>query len=366
MKTTLIGLLLFSLSVTGLDAQADAADTTVYNVAEQMPYPLLKSCNPDLHSGWTEDSVRRCAEIQLLTILTRNIRYPEEARKNNTEGTVVVTFVVEPDGKMSNYRILKDIGDGCGGEALRVLQALEEVGLRWQPARRDGKIIRMRQSMPLRFKLQEALPYYIDAQGDTIYSVYDAAPAFRGGMDSLVGFILNRLQYPPEYADSCKTGVIEMSLLIGDDGSVDVENQLDFSNLGSEFQFQALRLANRTEGYWTPAQYGEKPVASTLPFRVLFKSNRPGCAAANARFDKATLLADEGAALFEQNKTEEAIGKWTEALALQPGNTEWLYYRGTALLNMGRKEDACKDYNLVKQILGITWFETVRKLVCGW
>ncbi len=365
MKTSLFGLLFF-LTVTGLNGQATDSDTTIYNVAEQMPYPLLKSCRPDLHTGWTEDSVRRCAEIQLLTILSQNIRYPEEARKNNKEGTVVVTFVVEPEGKMSNYQILKDIGDGCGAEALRVLQALEEVGLRWQPAKREGKVVRMRQSMPLRFKLQEALPYYVDEQGDSIYTSYDTAPEFRGGMDSLVSFALNQLQYPPDFADSCKTGVIEMSLIIWNDGSVQVENQLDFSNLGSEFQFQALRLVNRTEGYWTPAQYQGKAVTTTLPFRVLFKSDRKGCAAANAQFDKATILANEGATFFEQEKPDEAIRKWTEALALQPDNTEWLYYRGTALLNTDHKEEACKDFNRVKEILGITWFEAVRKLVCGW
>ncbi|MBK7936953.1 MAG: TonB family protein [Lewinellaceae bacterium] len=365
MKNTLFGLLLL-LSATSLSAQTALADTTVYQVAEQMPYPILKSCNIELHPGWTEDSVRRCAEVQLLTILSHNIRYPEEARKNNTEGTVVVTFVVEPDGKMTHYQILKDIGNGCGEEARRVLQALEGVGLRWKPAQREGKVVRMRQSLPLRFKLQEPLPYYLTPEGDTIYSMYDAEPGFRGGMDSLVRFVLNQLQYPPEYADSCKTGVIEMSLLIGNDGSVEVENQLDFSNLGSEFQWQALRLVNRTAGYWTPAQYQGKPVATTLPFRVLFKSNKTGCAAANDRFDRATLLADEGATFFEGNKTEEAIQKWTEALTLQPDNTEWLYYRGTTLLNMDRKEDACKDFNRVKEILGITWFEAVRKLVCGW
>ena len=365
MKNTFFGFF-FSLFAAALSAQTAVADTTVYNVAEQMPYPLVKSCNRDLHPGWTEDSVRRCAEIQLLTILSHNIRYPEEARKNNTEGTVVVTFVVEPDGKMSNYKILKDIGQGCGDESLRVLQALEEVGLRWQPAKRGGQTVRMRHSLPLRFKLQEALPYYLNARGDTIYSVYDTAPDFKGGMDSLISFVLNRLQYPPEYLDSCKTGVIEMALTIRDDGSIDVDNQLDFNNLGSEFQWEALRLANRTEGYWIPAQYQGLPVNTTLPLRVLFKSGKRGCATANERFDKATLLADEGAALFEQNKPEGAIKKWSDALALQPGNTEWMYYRGTTLLNSGKREEACVDFNRVKEILGITWFESVRKLVCGY
>lgn len=365
MRTTFFGIF-FSLTTSLLSAQTAASDTTIYEVSERMPFPLMKSCNQAQHPGWTEDSTRRCAETQLMRLLSQNIRYPEAARTNNTEGTVVVTFVVEPTGRMTYYKILKDIGNGCGDEALRVLKALDTIGLRWQPALRDGKPVRVRQSLPLRFKLQEAIPYYVSEQGDTIYSVYDVGPGFQGGLDSLVGFVLNRLSYPSAYTDSCKTGVIEMALLIFDDGSVEVDNQIDFNNLGPDFQWEALRLVNRTEGLWTPAQRNGTPVTTSLPLRVLFKSPKPGCTAANSRFDRATLLAEEGASLLEQNKPEEALQKWTEALAIQPNNTEWLYYRGTTLLNQGRREDACADYNRVKQILGITWFEQIRRVVCGW
>lgn len=342
------------------------ADTTVYNVAEKMPYPLLKSCNPELHPGWTEDSVRRCADLQLLTILSQNIRYPDSARLKNTQGTVVVSFVVEPGGRMTQYKLLKDIGDGCGEEALRVLKALDTIGLRWQPALRDDKPVRVRQSVPLRFRLQEALPYYITPDNDTLYSIIDKEPVFQGGTDSLINFVYNRLTYPAAYIDSCKAGVIEMTLVIDAAGDVTVDNQIDFMNLGADFQWEALRLANRTSERWTPAEYQGKKVGTTLPLRVLFKSTGKGCTALNERFDRATLLADEGTALLEQQKTEDAIGKWTEALALYPDNTEWLYYRGTTLLNLNRREEACKDYSRVKQVLGITWFEGVRKLICGW
>ncbi|HRI61685.1 MAG TPA: energy transducer TonB, partial [Saprospiraceae bacterium] len=96
---------LFLLLAAGmLHAQATVSDTTIYDVAERMPYPLLKSCNPALHPGWTDDSTRRCAEIQLLTLLSQNIRYPEPARVNNIQGTVVVSFVVEPSGRMTYYK----------------------------------------------------------------------------------------------------------------------------------------------------------------------------------------------------------------------------------------------------------------------
>ncbi|MEO6760236.1 MAG: TonB family protein, partial [Saprospiraceae bacterium] len=349
-------------------AQTMPADTTIHELSslDQFPYPLMNSCQPERHPGWPLDSIRRCAESQLLTLLARNVRYPEAARQNNTEGTVVVSFVVEADGRMQQYRLLKDIGNGCGEESVRVMKALEEAGLRWQPGLLKGKPVRARQVLPIRFRLQEAPPYYLSERGDTIYTVIESAPGFAGGMDSLTKFLINTLEYPPEFEDSCQTGIIEMALLIRKDGTIEVDNQLDFNNLGFEFQFKALRLALQTQGLWEPARYAGKPVNSTLPLRVVFKSDEPYCAAANRTFDQTMLLADAGAALFEENKPEEAIKKWNEALDLQPNNTELLYYRGSALLNLNKREEACEDFGRIRTLLGITWFEPMRRIACGW
>lgn len=341
-------------------------DTAIYEVAEQLPYPLLASCQPEQHPGWTLDSIRGCAEPQLLALLAKNIRYPEEARQQNIEGTVVTSFVVEKNGQMSGISILKDIGGGCGDEAARVLGALGELGLRWKPAMRGGKSVRMRQALPVRFKLQEALPYYLAENGDTIYVNTDTPVDFPGGADSLIAFVLNRLEYPVQYIDSCKTGVIEMAVLIRPNGNVEISNQLDFNNLGSDFLWKAIQLVNNTAGYWTAATYHGKPVTTTVPLRVLFKSSSPGCAQTNARFDQAMILADEGANLANQNETDKAIEKWTQALALQPDNTELMYYRGSAYLGLNKREEACQDFNQIKRVLGLTWFEPLRRLACGW
>lgn len=366
MKSTVCSLL-FVLSCIFSFAQGTAAvDTTIYEITEETAYPLMASCDPARHVSWTADSIRRCAESQLLSILSSNIRYPADAADNNIQGTVVTSFVVELSGKMSNFKLLKDIGGGCGAEAIRVLKAFDEAGLRWQPARIAGKPVRMRQSLPLRFRLQEALPYYLNDRNDTIYTSVSSSPGFRPGLDSLASFALNRLRYPAAQLDSCKTGVIEMSLVIHRDGSVNVENQLDFNSLGYDFQWEAIRLANQTNGMWTPGTYNDKLVNTTQSFRVLFKSDKKNCAAANQRFDQAMLLADEGATLLESDQADAAIAKWTDALKLQPNNTEIIYYRGTAYLNQNKRDEACADYNRIKELMGTTWFEPVRRLFCGW
>jgi len=367
MKSTIFTLFLLLFGAV-LSAQTET-DTTINTVADVMPYPLVNSCIPERNLQWNgnPDSIRRCAEGHLFAILAQNIRYPIEARDNNVQGTVVVSCVIEPQtGKMSQMQLLRDIGSGCGAEALRVLNALQAAGMRWNPGMVAGKPARVRHALPIRFRLQEALPYYVSTEGDTVYTQYQKPPNFVGGVDSLLVFLVNGLDYPKDWKDSCKTGVIEMETLVQTNGTIRALNQLDFSNLGMDFQFEALRLANRSGGLWIPAEYDGKPVNCTLPLRVVFKSEENKCATANANFDRAMILADEGATLLEAEKLDEAIQKWDEAIAMQPNNCELLYYRGTARMNQNKRDEACQDYNRIKEILGLTWFEDIRRLMCGY
>ena len=59
-------------------------------------------------------------EDSLYAYIARNIKYPETAKKEKIEGRVFVTFVIEKDGQVSSAKILRDIGGGCGEEAIRV------------------------------------------------------------------------------------------------------------------------------------------------------------------------------------------------------------------------------------------------------
>ncbi|HEY4326080.1 MAG TPA: TonB family protein [Mucilaginibacter sp.] len=67
--------------------------------------------------------------------IERNKRYPNIARKNGTHGTVVIGFVVEADGTLTNFKVVKGIGDGCDEEALRILKIVSK----WRYGIRRGK-----------------------------------------------------------------------------------------------------------------------------------------------------------------------------------------------------------------------------------
>jgi len=86
----------------------------------------------------------------LYKYLRENIKYPQLARDNNITGKVYVTFVVEKDGSIANPRVLKDIGGGCGAEAIRVVKAMPK----WSPGKQRGKAVRVQFNLPVSFNLQ--------------------------------------------------------------------------------------------------------------------------------------------------------------------------------------------------------------------
>lgn len=82
---------------------------------------------------------------------SENIKYPQEAKANNISGKVYVTFVVEADGSISNPRLLRDIGGGCGQEAIRVVKLMP----RWNPGKEKGQPVRVQFNLPVNFTLTD-------------------------------------------------------------------------------------------------------------------------------------------------------------------------------------------------------------------
>ncbi len=86
----------------------------------------------------------------LLKYLAQNIKYPPLARDNGITGKVFVTFVVERDGSIANVKLLRDIGGGCGAEAIRVVKSMPK----WNPGKQRGKAVRVQFNLPVNFTLK--------------------------------------------------------------------------------------------------------------------------------------------------------------------------------------------------------------------
>ncbi|MBO6117442.1 MAG: energy transducer TonB [Bacteroidales bacterium] len=87
---------------------------------------------------------------ELNKYLAQNIKYPQQARETGTQGKVFLTFVVEKDGSITDIKVLRDIGSGCGEEAIRVVKSMPK----WTPAKQRGKTVRQQFNLPVNFTLQ--------------------------------------------------------------------------------------------------------------------------------------------------------------------------------------------------------------------
>ncbi|MBO4607484.1 MAG: energy transducer TonB [Prevotella sp.] len=86
----------------------------------------------------------------LLSWLSQNIHYPPVAEENGIQGRVVVSFVVEPDGSISNVQVVRGVDPSLDKEAVRVTKAMPK----WQPGKQNGQAVRVKYNLPVTFKLQ--------------------------------------------------------------------------------------------------------------------------------------------------------------------------------------------------------------------
>lgn len=107
------------------------AKDEVFMVAEQMP---------EFPGGMKE----------LLKFLQDNLKYPENAMKNNVQGRVIVQFVVEKDGTPTEFKVARSVDPDLDAEALRVLQTMPK----WKPGMQRGEVVRVKFTVPVSFKLQ--------------------------------------------------------------------------------------------------------------------------------------------------------------------------------------------------------------------
>ena len=85
----------------------------------------------------------------MIEFLQTNMKYPEDAEKQKVEGRVMVQFVVETDGSVSDVHVAKQVFPSLDAEAIRVVQAMPK----WMPGKEKGKVVRVKYNLPIVFRM---------------------------------------------------------------------------------------------------------------------------------------------------------------------------------------------------------------------
>ena len=86
----------------------------------------------------------------LMSFLNSNIKYPVVAQENGVQGRVIVGFVVERDGSITDVKVMRSVDPSLDREAQRVVKAMPK----WKPGKQNGSAVRVKYTVPVVFRLQ--------------------------------------------------------------------------------------------------------------------------------------------------------------------------------------------------------------------
>lgn len=150
--------------VIGGDSFAHASETekvtsAVKNTAEIGEKAIESSDPKKVFTGKVYDLVDEMPSFpggleELYKWIDNNVQYPAVARENGIEGRVILKFIVEKDGSLSDSTVIHSVHPMVDREALRLVGQMPK----WNPGKRAGVPVRVRYCLPIKFKLGETKP----------------------------------------------------------------------------------------------------------------------------------------------------------------------------------------------------------------
>ena len=220
----------------------------------------------------------------LMQFLSKNIRYPVNAQKNNTQGRVTVQFIVNADGSVSNIGIIRGVDPELDGEAVRVISTMPN----WKPGMQKGKAVRVKYTVPVMFRLSDDgqkeeykpvpkidetvvvgyVPKQTPAEEDPIFEVVENMPEFPGGMGGLMQYLSKNIKYPVEAQKAGIQGRVIMQVIIDKNGNV--TNPKVTQPVDPLLDTEAIRVTTSMPK-WKPGTQRGMPVNVKYTFPIVFR-----------------------------------------------------------------------------------------------
>ena len=125
---------------------------------------------------------------KLFEYLSQNIRYPKEAMESNTQGRVIVSFVVCKDGSICDAKVVKSVSPALDAEGLRVISNMPN----WTPGTQSGKAVNVKYTVPISFRLDGKAKETPTATGTSTPKVI-SEKSYKLNENSTIKDIVNRL-----------------------------------------------------------------------------------------------------------------------------------------------------------------------------
>lgn len=161
-------------------------------------------------------------QAALMKFIQDNVRYPREALNSGVgDKRVIVQFVIERDGTVTEPRVVRSAGEAFDAEALRVCGLLPK----FAPAKMNGKAVRQQFTLPIAFinngaNDAEAADSDEPVRAEQLYSSVNVYSSFPGGLKGLMAFLGENIQYPESARLQFITGTVLLEFIVEKDGHV--------------------------------------------------------------------------------------------------------------------------------------------------
>lgn len=221
----------------------------------------------------------------LMNYLSTNIQYPAEAQQKGIHGTVIISFIVEKDGSLSDVQVVRSVDQSLDNEAVKVIKKMPK----WIPGQQNGKNVRVKFTLPVEFKLNKEVQITINevgngstnsgqsdnsymeqksVNGEEVFDIADTPPVFPGGQEALFKYLASNIKYPAEAMNAKKEGIVVCKFVVQKDGNItDVKVIRSVDPLLDK---EAVRVIEAMPK-WEPGFKGNKPVNVGFTIPISFK-----------------------------------------------------------------------------------------------
>ena len=213
-------------------AKVTPSATEVYTYTDQMPEP-----------GY-----------DITKYLSEHLQYPDFAYFSGLQGRVILKFIVNEDGSISDCKVEKGIGSGCDEEAERVVKSMPK----WKAGKKNGIPVRVWTMLPVPFD-------QTTTKNTAVYQYVEQMP--RAGYD-YQKYLAKNIHYPLSAAEKKITGRVIVKFVINEDGHI--SNCSVLKGIGGGLDEEAIRVVSNMPP-WLPGKQNGKPVKVyfTLPINFM-------------------------------------------------------------------------------------------------
>ena len=208
--------------------------------------------------------------VEWMKFLSANMKYPAEAKEKKQEGRVIVQFIVEKDGSITNAKVVRGVSPLLDQEALRVVGIMPK----WNPATQRGQAVRVQYTLPVMFslngKIDEMQQHQVNMKPNEkgIYNIVEEPASFPGGMANCLKFLSENVKYPEDCKKEGIQGRVIAQFIIDKDGSI--KDVKIVRGVHPSLDKEAIRVIEAMPK-WTPGKVKGEPVKCQYTLPVAFK-----------------------------------------------------------------------------------------------